>query len=92
MQAKTFYYLPLLLLSAMASASPANKPSDVTVKVFTSESYPKVFPHSGDWATHSDSFSNTENYSWALWRPYSCCKKQGQVFLGHVDWKSTHTH
>ncbi|GAB1660361.1 TPA: TIGR03756 family integrating conjugative element protein [Mannheimia haemolytica] len=52
----------------------------------------KVFPHSGDWATHSDSFSNTENYSWALWRPYSCCKKQGQVFLGHVDWKSTHTH
>lgn len=52
----------------------------------------KVFPHDGDWATHSDRFSNTENYSWALWRPYSCCKKAGQVFLYNVDWASTHTH
>lgn len=24
-------------------------------------------------------------YAWALWRPYSCCKREGQVFLGSVD-------
>lgn len=57
-----------------------------------SEQSCKVFPHDGDWATHSERFSNTENYSWALWRPYACCKKQGQVFLYNVDWTSTHTH
>lgn len=52
----------------------------------------KVFPHGGDLASHSESFSNQENYSWALWRPYACCKKEGQVFLGNADWQSTHTH
>lgn len=57
-----------------------------------SEQSCKVFPHDGDLATHSDRFSNSENYSWALWRPYSCCKKEGQVFLYNVDWTSTHTH
>ena len=25
-------------------------------------------------------------YVWALWRPYSCCKKQGQLFLGSTEW------
>lgn len=24
-------------------------------------------------------------YAWALWRPYSCCKRQGQLFLGSTD-------
>lgn len=24
-------------------------------------------------------------YTWALWRPYSCCKRQGQTFLGSTD-------
>lgn len=24
-------------------------------------------------------------YAWALWRPYSCCQRQGQVFLGYVQ-------
>lgn len=24
-------------------------------------------------------------YAWALWRPYSCCKREGQLFLGSVD-------
>lgn len=24
-------------------------------------------------------------YAWALWRPYSCCQRQGQIFLGHVE-------
>ncbi|GAB1672303.1 TIGR03757 family integrating conjugative element protein [Mannheimia haemolytica] len=61
MQAKTFYYLPLLLLSAMASASPANKPSDVTVKVFTSESYPIQQPHLADEVYYLDSVEKLED-------------------------------
>ncbi|MGL4668574.1 MAG: TraU family protein, partial [Saezia sp.] len=24
-------------------------------------------------------------YAWALWRPYSCCKRRGQVFLGSMN-------
>ncbi len=24
-------------------------------------------------------------YAWALWRPYRCCKRRGQTFLGSVD-------
>ena len=25
------------------------------------------------------------DYAWALWRPYSCCQRRGQVFLGSID-------
>jgi len=25
------------------------------------------------------------DYAWALWRPYACCRRRGQVFLGSVD-------
>jgi len=25
------------------------------------------------------------DYAWTLWRPYACCQRQGQVFLGSVD-------
>jgi len=25
------------------------------------------------------------DYAWALWRPYSCCEREGQFFLGSVD-------
>lgn len=24
-------------------------------------------------------------YAWGLWRPYSCCKREGQLFLGSTD-------
>ena len=24
-------------------------------------------------------------YAWTLWRPYSCCRREGEVFLGSVD-------
>lgn len=24
-------------------------------------------------------------YAWTLWRPYSCCQRKGEVFLGHVE-------
>lgn len=26
-------------------------------------------------------------YAWALWRPYSCCKRAGQTFLGSTDFQ-----
>lgn len=25
------------------------------------------------------------DYAWALWRPYSCCERKGQIFLGSTD-------
>ena len=50
-----------------------------------------VFPNGSSVAAHGDKVSNTENYSWALWRPYACCKKRGQKFLGNSDWINTHT-
>ncbi|HGX3311263.1 TPA: TIGR03756 family integrating conjugative element protein [Pseudomonas aeruginosa] len=27
------------------------------------------------------------DYAWALWRPYSCCRRRGQVFLGSTDFQ-----
>ncbi|MEQ9854704.1 TIGR03756 family integrating conjugative element protein [Pectobacterium aroidearum] len=39
-----------------------------------------VFPHNG---THTQ--AQQDNYAWALWRPYSCCQRRGQTFLGSVD-------
>ena len=38
----------------------------------------QVFPDSS--LTHTQ--AKDGGYAWALWRPYSCCKKRGQVFLG----------
>lgn len=40
-----------------------------------------VFPHAGVLPQAEDGA-----YIWALWRPYSCCKKQGQLFLGSTEW------
>ena len=39
-----------------------------------------VFPRGGFLtpAQHGD-------YAWAQWRPYACCDRRGQVFLGRVD-------
>lgn len=51
-----------------------------------------IFPDGGVVSGYGDKLSKTENYSWALWRPYSCCKKQGQIFLGNTDWIKTYTH
>lgn len=36
-----------------------------------------VFPNPGPHAQAIDG-----GYSWALWRPYTCCKREGQTFLG----------
>ncbi|HCF4369869.1 TPA: TIGR03756 family integrating conjugative element protein, partial [Pseudomonas aeruginosa] len=27
------------------------------------------------------------DYAWALWRPYSCCQRKGQIFLGSTDFQ-----
>jgi len=29
--------------------------------------------------------SQDGGYAWALWRPYSCCQRRGQTFLGSTD-------
>jgi len=39
-----------------------------------------VFPHS-----ESRVQAQQGDYAWALWRPYSCCERKGQIFLGGVD-------
>jgi integrating conjugative element protein (TIGR03756 family) len=39
-----------------------------------------VFPH-GDKQVQAQQ----GDYAWALWRPYSCCERRGQVFLGSID-------
>ncbi|MFT3803451.1 MAG: TIGR03756 family integrating conjugative element protein [Burkholderiaceae bacterium] len=39
-----------------------------------------VFPH-----THARVQAQQGDYAWALWRPYSCCERRGQVFLGSID-------
>jgi integrating conjugative element protein (TIGR03756 family) len=26
------------------------------------------------------------DYAWNLWRPYKCCTRRGQWFLGDIDW------
>jgi integrating conjugative element protein (TIGR03756 family) len=39
-----------------------------------------VFPHED---THVQ--AEQGDYAWALWRPYSCCEREGQFFLGSVN-------
>lgn len=39
-----------------------------------------VFPHN-DPRTQAQQ----GDYAWTLWRPYSCCQRRGQVFLGSMD-------
>lgn len=39
-----------------------------------------VFPHSTPQVHAEDG-----GYAWALWRPYACCKRRGQTFLGSTD-------
>ncbi|MBO9356043.1 TIGR03756 family integrating conjugative element protein [Bordetella petrii] len=39
-----------------------------------------VFPH-----TRSLPQAQQGDYAWTLWRPYACCQRRGQVFLGSVD-------
>ncbi|RMV79111.1 hypothetical protein ALP05_04373 [Pseudomonas caricapapayae] len=43
-----------------------------------------VFPNMG-----ADVQASDGAYAWALWRPYSCCKRAGQTFLGSIDFAGT---
>ncbi len=39
-----------------------------------------VFPH------HNPRVQAQQgDYAWALWRPYACCERKGQIFLGSID-------
>ena len=31
--------------------------------------------------------SSDERYAFALWRPYKCCQKRGQVYITSIDLK-----
>ncbi|ASY86714.1 TIGR03756 family integrating conjugative element protein [Xanthomonas citri pv. malvacearum] len=41
-----------------------------------------VFPNN-----HTHVQAQQGDYAWALWRPYSCCQRRGQVFLGSTDFQ-----
>lgn len=47
-----------------------------------------IFPDGQAADTYSNKLSEQGNYSWTLWRPYACCKRRGQTFLGSTDWMS----
>ncbi len=40
----------------------------------------EVFPHD-----NAQVQAQQGDYAWALWRPYACCQRRGQVFLGSTD-------
>ncbi|ECE6153307.1 TIGR03756 family integrating conjugative element protein [Salmonella enterica subsp. enterica] len=40
------------------------------------------FPDSSVADTYADRLAVNGSYSWALWRPYACCQRRGQTFLG----------
>jgi integrating conjugative element protein (TIGR03756 family) len=49
---------------------------------------PTVSPTCAVFPNNSPSVQATdEAYAWALWRPYSCCKRRGQTFLGSTDFQ-----
>ncbi|EJX0634393.1 TIGR03756 family integrating conjugative element protein [Salmonella enterica] len=41
-----------------------------------------IFPDRSITDTYADRLSQDGGYAWALWRPYSCCQRRGQTFLG----------
>ncbi|AAY96290.1 TIGR03756 family integrating conjugative element protein [Pseudomonas protegens] len=45
-----------------------------------------TFPTSG-WGIGTDMEAANGAYAWALWRPYSCCQRRGQIFLGSTDFQ-----
>ncbi|TKV13911.1 TIGR03756 family integrating conjugative element protein [Citrobacter sp. wls619] len=41
-----------------------------------------IFPDRTIISTYADRLDAGGDYAWALWRPYSCCQRRGQTFLG----------
>ncbi|MGR3808214.1 TIGR03756 family integrating conjugative element protein [Pasteurella testudinis] len=46
-----------------------------------------IFPDRNATDTYADKHSVEQDYAWALWRPYSCCKRRGQKFLFSTDFR-----
>ncbi|WP_410839444.1 TIGR03756 family integrating conjugative element protein [Pasteurella multocida] len=44
-----------------------------------------IFPDGSAFNTYSDKNSTQQDFAWALWRPYSCCKPRGK-YLYSIDW------
>jgi integrating conjugative element protein (TIGR03756 family) len=45
-----------------------------------------VFPHN-----NIQKQAEQGDYAWALWRPYACCKREGQAFIGSVEFDAGST-
>ncbi|RUS67406.1 hypothetical protein CUZ56_01351 [Saezia sanguinis] len=43
----------------------------------------QIFPHSS-----SETQATDGGYAFALWRPYSCCQRKGQIFLFSIDFNN----
>ena len=41
-----------------------------------------VFPDGSATDTYADKLAENGAYAWTLWRPYKCCPRRGQTFLG----------
>lgn len=41
-----------------------------------------VFPDGSATDTYADKLAEDGAYAWTLWRPYKCCPRRGQTFLG----------
>jgi integrating conjugative element protein (TIGR03756 family) len=70
-------------------------PKEIKEHALSTHKFQMVFPVKTDKGTvmgGSAAWANGKNkaldegYAWALWRPYTCCKKEGQVFLFSIDW------
>lgn len=48
----------------------------------TKEKQCGLFPDRDITATYSDRLAVDGAYAWTLWRPYQCCPRRGQTFLG----------
>ncbi|CAB5671207.1 integrating conjugative element protein, PFL_4710 family [Delftia tsuruhatensis] len=62
------------------SAAATGKWQELTPRLSTSCA---VFPNSG-----ARLQAQQGDYAWALWRPYSCCQRRGQTFLGSTDFNN----
>lgn len=70
-------------------------PSAVTEGNTNNHKFQMIFPKTANsgmamggsaaWA-NGKNVDGDEGYAWSLWRPYTCCKKKGQVFLFSIDW------
>ncbi|CAH2864347.1 hypothetical protein SEN012174_28300 [Salmonella enterica subsp. enterica serovar Newport] len=41
-----------------------------------------IFPDGSSTDSYADKLAEDGAYAWTLWRPYKCCPRRGQTFLG----------